>query len=85
MMQKHALALGYFFLAIFCVFTSSQESLRMFTPPLTVAALAAALMGMGFLFSACAPLFPAVKDWLVRQVRLAQQPPLRSKPCSAKR
>ncbi|MBX3449225.1 MAG: hypothetical protein KF777_06685 [Planctomycetaceae bacterium] len=83
MMQKHTMALGYFFLAIFCIFTSAQESLRMFSPPLLVAAFAAAMMGLGFLLSAVAPLFAAVKDWFIRLMRLAQQPPVEHKPLSA--
>lgn len=74
-MQKHALALGYFFLAVFCIFTCSQGFLQRFYIPLLLAALAAALMGLGYLFSACAPQFPAVKNSLLQMVRLAQSPP----------
>lgn len=82
-MQKHALALGYFFLAVFCIFTCSQGFLQLFYIPLLLAALAAALMGLGFLLSACAPQFPAVKKWLVQMVRMAQEPPVESKQRSA--
>lgn len=82
-MQKHALALGYFFLAVFCIFTCSQGFLQLFYIPLLLAALAAALMGLGFLLSACAPQFPAVKKWLVQMVRVAQEPPVESKQRSA--
>ncbi len=78
-MQKHAMALGYFFLAVFCVFTCSQGFLQLFYIPLLLAALAAALMGLGFLFSACAPQFQALKNWLVQMVCLAQQPPVENK------
>ena len=74
-MQKHAMALGYFFLSVFCIFTCSQGFLVLYCIPLLLAALAAALMGLGFLFSACAAQFQAGKNWLVQLVRLAQQPP----------
>ena len=81
-MQKHAMAMGYFFLAVFCIFTCSQGFLVLYKTPLLLAALAAALMGLGFLFSACVPQFQAVKNWvvavknwLVQMVSLAQQPP----------
>ena len=45
-MQKHAIALGYFFLAMFCIFTSAQSfyELRIL---LLLAALAAVLAGFG--------------------------------------
>ncbi len=82
-MQKHALALGYFFLAVFCIFTSSQGFLQLFSFPLLLAAFAAALMGLGFLWSGCAPQLSAVKKWLVEMVRLAQQSPVESKHSAA--
>ena len=72
-MHKHALALGYFFLSVFCIFTSSQ-SFQLCIPLLT-AALVAAILGLVFFFSACAPL---VHNWLVegaRLVRLARELP----------
>ena len=67
-MQKHAMALGYFFLAVFCIFTGSQ--VFGFRIPLLLAALAAALTGVGFLLSACAVQFQAAKNWLVQMWRL---------------
>ena len=81
--QKHAMALGYFFLAIFCLFTCSQGFLQGFSIPLLLAALAAAMMGLGFLLSACAPQFATFKKWLVQMVRLAQQPPVENRHPSA--
>jgi len=69
------MALGYFFLAVFCVFTSTQGFLVLYCIPLLLAALAAALMALGFLFSACATQFQEGKNWLAQMVRLAQQPP----------
>ena len=74
-MQKHALALGYFFLAVFCVFVSpnSYSFLRF---PLLLAAFTAALAGCGILLSACAVQLHAGKTWLVQIIRKAQQPPV---------
>ncbi len=79
-MQKHALALGYFFLAVFCVFTSAQ-SFRELHRPLLLAALVATLAGVGYLLSHYALTLQAAKTWLshwfVRMFHLAQQPPVR--------
>jgi hypothetical protein len=74
-MQKHAIALGYFFLAVFCIFTSAQSfyELRI---PLLLAALAAALAGFGILFSPFAARLQACKTWLVHMFNLARQPPV---------
>ena len=75
-MQKHALALGYFFLSVFCLLTASFviEELRF---PLLVASLAALLMGGGFLCSAFVGQIRACWKWLVEAFREAQQPPAR--------
>lgn len=78
-MQKQAMALGYFFLAIFCVFTSSQGYLQRFSVALLLAALAAALMGLGYLVTACANHITAVKNWLLQMGALAQQPPVENR------
>ena len=79
-MQKHAMALGYFFLAVFCVFTSAH-SFRELLLPLLLAALAATLAGVGYLLSVCAVTLQAWKTWLshwfVRMFHLARQPPVR--------
>ena len=79
-MQKHALALGYFFLAVFCVFTSAHSFLGLHRP-LLLLALVATLAGVGYLLSACAVTLQARKTWLshwfVRMFHLAQQPPIR--------
>lgn len=71
-MQNHAMALGYFFLSVFCVFASPQVQLR-FQIPLQLAALISALMGIGFLTIAWAARFQAAKRWVVEMVRLARQ------------
>ncbi len=79
-MQKHAMALGYFFLAVFCVFTNAHCILGLHLP-LLWAALAAAVAGVGYLLSACAVTLQAGKTrlshWFVRMFHLAQQPPIR--------
>lgn len=77
-MQKHAIALGYFFLAIFCIFTSSQGYLESFRFQLASLALLAALSGFGYLISACASQIYAIWQWLVQMFWLAQQRPTRS-------
>ncbi len=74
-MQNHAIALGYFFLSVFCIFTSSQASLHTFRVPLLLAALLAAVMGMGNLYIAWADQLQKIRLWLMQMVRLAQQAP----------
>ncbi|AMV20322.1 hypothetical protein [Planctomyces sp. SH-PL14] len=81
-MQKHAMALGYFALAVFCVSTGSQGLLAFRTPLLLGAALS---LGAGcvFLASACyGPLCAAI-EWLTGMSRLAQEPPARQRANSA--
>ena len=79
-LKKHAMALGYFFLAVFCVFTSAH-CFRGLHLPLWMAALAATLAGVGYLLSACAVTLQAGKTWLthwfMHMFHLAQQPPVR--------
>ena len=79
-MQKHAMALGYFFLAVICVFTSAH-SFRGLHLPLLLAALFATLAGVGYLLSACAVTLQAGKarlsHWFVCMFHLAQHPPVR--------
>ena len=82
-MQKHALALGYFFLAMFCIYTSSQGFLQKYYVPLLLAAFAFGLTGFGFLMSACTLQLLAAKEWCVRILQLAQQPPVKSLPIAA--
>lgn len=75
-MQKHAMALGYFFLAVFCLFTSSQ--ILQLQGPLLLAALFAAFTGVGFFLNACAEQIQAAKKWLLqifwRLVRESEHP-----------
>ena len=74
-MQKDAMALGYFSLAVFCIFTSSQGYLPL-QMPLLIISLLAALMGIGFLMSAWAAQFQTVWRWWLQMVRLGQQAPI---------
>lgn len=69
------MALGYFFLAVFCVFTSAQSFIA-FRTPLLIAALVAALAGLGFLASACSGQLQAAKKWVVHLLQIARQPPV---------
>ena len=76
-MQQHAMALGYFFLAAFCVFTSTTcDSLnfRFLIAPLWLAATLAAWAGSMFLLRAFGvhPL-----KTLINLMLAAQQPPVR--------
>ena len=81
-MQKHAMALGYFFLSVFCIFTSSQGYLQL-QMPLLVVSLLAALMGIAFLMSAWAAQFQTAWSWWLQLVRMGQQAPINSHQQSA--
>jgi hypothetical protein len=86
--EKHAMALGYFFLAAFCLFARGHSALPL-QLPLLWAGWAAVLIGAEFFVSACAPLITEIQNWfrvikqafveLARQVPLARElPPHRS-------
>jgi hypothetical protein len=82
-MQKHALALGYFFLAVFCMLTSAQSFVE-FRIPLLIAALLAVIAGVGYISAPLSAIISLVwqgvcgiPSWLVGMGRLAQQPPHR--------
>lgn len=77
-MQKHAIALGYFFLTMFCIFTSSQGYLERFRFQLCFLALLAALAGFGYLISACSSQISAIWQRLENLFWLAQQQPTQS-------
>ena len=74
-MQKHAMALGYFFLSVFCIFASSQGYLQL-QMPLLIVSLLAALMGFGFLMSAWAAQFLMAWRWWLQLVRVGLQAPI---------
>jgi hypothetical protein len=82
-MQKQALALGYFFLAVFCMLTSAHSFVE-FRIPLLIAALLAVIAGVGYISTPLSAIISLVwrgvcgiPSWLVGMVRLAQQPPRR--------
>ena len=81
-MLKHAMALAYFFLSVFCIFTSSQGYLQL-RMPLLIVSLLAALMGIGFRMSAWAAQFLTAWRWWLQLVRMGQQAPINSHKQSA--
>ncbi len=84
-MEKHAMALGYFFLAAFCLFACGHSALPL-QVPLLLAGVAGALVGFVFLASACAlriqAVTKAITNWFVETARLVplarELPPHRS-------
>jgi hypothetical protein len=80
--EKHAMALGYFFLAAFCLFASGQPTVP-FRSPLLLAGRAAALVGAVFFVSACAPrilaINRAIANWFVETARLVSRKTIRLK------
>jgi hypothetical protein len=75
-MYLHAMALGYFFLATFCLFVSANTFVE-FCLPLLIAALAAMGAGLGFLMVACSAQLQASKQWLKSLWGIARQAPVR--------
>jgi hypothetical protein len=79
-MQRHAIALGYFFLGVFCVYVSAIGfgGLRL---PMLAAALAALAAGLGYLFHPHRAWLQAraasMHQWLLQMLREAQRPPAR--------
>lgn len=78
-MQKHAIALGYFFLAAFCIHVSHQTVLLSRSPILfpvfITAATLASLVGCLFFVSASMPQVRGVKDYFASLIRDAQHDP----------
>ena len=68
-MEKHAMALGYFFLAAFCI-VNSAHTVPPLALPLLLAGLVAALVGSRFFVIACASRIKSVKNWFVDMARL---------------
>ena len=75
-MYKHALALGYFFLAVFCAYVSAQTFAGLSTP-LLMGAFAAAAIGAGYLYSAFSEQLRVLREQFSALVREAQEPPPR--------
>ena len=72
--QKHALALGYFFLAVFCVFTSAHSFVQL-RFLLLLAAILAVVVGVGYVASPLAARVRQVQASMVELIRIARQPP----------
>jgi hypothetical protein len=75
-MQRHAIALGYFFLAVLCVLTSAHSFLEL-RVPLLIAGLLALIAGVAFVAGPHVARLRPVRTWLLQMIRLAQEPPRR--------
>ena len=73
-MQHQAMALGYFFLAVFCVSTSAHTFVEL-RLPLLLAALVALVVGIAYVAGPFVARLRAFPSWLAKMIRLAQQPP----------
>jgi hypothetical protein len=80
----HAIALGYFFLAAFCVFASANSFVEL-RRILLAAAVFALIAGVGYVAGPLAARLRAFMGWLgtlpeslVKLIRIAQEPPNRS-------
>jgi hypothetical protein len=80
----HAIALGYFFLAAFCVFASAHSFVEL-RWVLLAAAVLALIAGIGYVASPLATRLRAFWGWLstlpeglVKLTRIAQEPPDRA-------
>jgi hypothetical protein len=82
--QKHAMALGYFSLSVFCILTAGLVGA--FQLPLLISALLAMLMGVAFLCTAFAAQLRACMNWFTKASlsktslfkiwQIARQPPV---------
>jgi hypothetical protein len=71
---KHSLALGYFFLAAFCVFAGPQCP-PIYSPIFITSAAFAFFLGLTFFVPAVTPQVQACNRFLAKWLRMAQQPP----------
>lgn len=76
-MQKHALALGYFALSVFCIFTSAHCFI-VFSPLLILGAILALVTGVGYAAEPIAEKLRPVGAWAMKMFRIAQEPPKHS-------
>jgi hypothetical protein len=72
--QQHAIALGYFYLAVICVFTSAHSFVE-FRVPLLFAAILALVAGVGYVASPLAARLRRAQGWIAQLIRAAQEPP----------
>jgi hypothetical protein len=80
-MAHHALALGYFFLAVFCTFVSAH-SFRELRIPLLVAAALALAAGVAYIPGPLTAAYRALSarlrefvSWVAKMIRQAKEPP----------
>jgi hypothetical protein len=73
-LQKHFLALGYFFLRVFCIFTSAH-CFKIFSPILMGAAFLALVAGVGYIAEPFVVMLRAAGGWMVEVVRFADETP----------
>ena len=73
-MQQHAIALGYFFLAVLCVLTAAHSFVE-FRIPLIFAALLALVTGVGYVASPLVAWLRRARDRIAQVVRMAEKPP----------
>lgn len=79
-MQKHAMALGYFSLAVFCVHVSEHifgHRPSILIPLLMIAAMLAGVVGAAFFIAASITQFRSAAALTTRLIRDARQPPAR--------
>jgi hypothetical protein len=74
--QKHALALGYFFLAVFCILTSAHSFIEL-RIPLLLAAMISVLVGVNFVSEPVLLWLRGLSSWFAKMYRVAQEPPHR--------
>lgn len=75
-MQKHTLALGYFFLAVFCIYVRQNSSLTfLYYYVLQAVTVIALIVGGTFFLSAFIEQVRECKAFLAKWIYKAQQPP----------
>jgi hypothetical protein len=75
-MQKQALAIGYFYLAVFCVLTSAHSFIEL-RLPLLLAAVISLLVGVSFVSEPVLLWLRGLSSWFAKMYRVAQEPPHR--------
>lgn len=72
-MQKHAVALGYFFLAVFSLHFSHEDDVPGFFPFLLAVSMTSWLVGFAFFFAASAPFIQSFATSTKEFIRKARQ------------
>jgi hypothetical protein len=74
--QKHAMALGYFFLAAFCAFASQLSTISLLHSMFLMASVVACGVGLVFFGMATLPQLRTTTAFLTDLFRQARQPPV---------